>query len=75
MDPLPKAEMTATETTVPGRIKGAMMARSKMRAPLGLRRSVMYATRQPSTAQSRDAVVERYSELRIGLPAISGIRA
>jgi hypothetical protein len=37
----PNPEIKATETTVPGRINGAMIARSKIMAPLGLRLSVM----------------------------------
>ena len=56
------AESNATAMTVPGSMKGAMTARSRMIAPFGRLRSVIYAIKQPKTAVNREAGVIAQSE-------------
>ena len=59
----PNAESRAIETTVPGRMNGAMMDRSRRAAPLGFFLSVMYARTDPKRAHINVAVIERKKEL------------
>ena len=53
------AESKATAMTVPGSMKGAMTARSRIIAPFGFLRSVIYAIKHPKTAVKREAVNDR----------------
>ena len=53
------AERSAIETTVPGRMKGAITERSSSDAPLGFFLSVIYATILPRRAQRSVARIER----------------
>ena len=61
----PKAERSAIDTTVPGRMNGAMMDRSRRAAPFGFFLSVMYARTEPKMAHMRVAVMDRKNELNI----------
>ena len=67
------AESSAIDTTVPGKINGAITDKSSRAAPFGFFLSVIYAITEPSIAHKSVAVIDRKNELKSSLDEYFGI--
>ena len=70
-----KADRSAIDTTVPGRMNGLITAKSNNAAPFGFLRSVMYAMIEPSIAHNNVAEIDKKNELKSSRLEYLGIRA